>query len=81
MNPLNNYRFAAYALFATGLLNLRYQTGSEGNLSKSSVLILIGAVILGLTFISKFSNILMRRVIKLISLAAFAILIAYSILI
>ncbi len=81
MNPLNNYRFAAYALFATGLINLRYQTGSTGNLSKSSVLILIGAVILGLTFISKFSNILMKRMIKLISLAAFAILIAYSILI
>jgi hypothetical protein len=81
MNQLNYYRFAAYALFASGLLNLRYQTGSEGNLSKSSVLIIIGAVILGLTFISKFSNILMRRVIKLISLAAFAILIAYSILI
>ncbi len=81
MNPLNNYRFAAYALFATGLINLRYQTGSTGNLSKSSVLILIGAVILGLTFIPKFSNILMKRAIKLISLAAFAILIAYSILI
>ena len=81
MNQLNYYRFAAYALFATGLLNLRYQTGSEGNLSKSSVLILIGAVILGLTFITKFSSILMKRAIKLISLAAFAILIAYSILI
>ena len=81
MNQLNYYRFAAYALFATGLLNLRYQTGSEGNLSKSSVLILIGAVILGLTFITKFSNILMKRAVKLISLAAFIILIAYSILI
>ena len=81
MNPLNNYRFAAYALFATGLINLRYQTGSTGNLSKSSVLILIGAVILGLTFITKFSNILMKRAVKLISLAAFTILIAYSILI
>jgi hypothetical protein len=81
MNQLNYYRFAAYALFATGLLNLRYQTGSEGNLSKSSVLIIIGAAILGLTFIPKFSSILMKRAIKLISLAAFAILIAYSILI
>jgi len=81
MNQLNYYRFAAYALFASGLLNLRYQTGSEGNLSKSSVLILIGAVILGLTFISKFSNILMKRAVKLISLAAFIILITYSILI
>jgi hypothetical protein len=81
MNPLNNYRFAAYALLATGLINLRYQTGSEGNLSKSSVLIFIGAVILGLTFIFKISNILLKRVTKLISLAAFVILIAYSFII
>jgi hypothetical protein len=81
MNPLNNYRFAAYALLATGLINLRYQTGSEGNLSKSSVLIFIGSVILGLTFIPKISNILLKRVTKLISLAAFVILIAYSFII
>ena len=81
MNQLNYYRFAAYALFATGLLNLRYQTGSSGNLSKSSVLIIIGAVILGLTFVPKISNILMKREIKLVSLIVFAILIAYSILI
>ena len=81
MNQLNYYRFAAYALFATGLLNLRYQTGSSGNLSKSSVLIIIGAVILGLTFIPKISNILMRRVIKLVSLIVFVILIGYSFLI
>lgn len=81
MNPLNNYRFAAYALFATGLINLRYQTGSEGNLSKSSVLIFIGAVVLGLTFIPKASNILLKKVTKLISLALFAVLIAYSFII
>lgn len=81
MNPLNNYRFAAYALFATGLLNLRYQTGSAGNLSKSSVLIIIGALVLGLTFIPKISTILLKRVVKLISLIAFAMLIAYSALI
>ena len=81
MNPLNNYRFAAYALFATGLLNLRYQTGSAGNLSKSSVLIIIGALVLGLTFIPKISPILLKRVVKLISLIVFAMLIAYSALI
>ena len=81
MNQLNYYRFAAYALFATGLLNLRYQTGSTGNLSKSSVLIIIGAVILGLTFIPKISNILMKRAIKLVSLIVFVILISYSFLI
>lgn len=43
MNQLNNYRLGAYALLAIGLINLRYQTGSEGNLPKSSVLIIIGA--------------------------------------
>lgn len=81
MNPLNNYRFAAYALFAIGLLNLRYQTGSVGNLSKSSVLIIIGALVLGLTFIPKISTILLKRIVKLISLIVFAMLIAYSALI
>ena len=58
-----------------------FNQSSEGNLSKSSVLIFIGAVILGLTFIPKISNILLKRVTKLISLAAFVILIAYSFII
>ena len=78
MNPLNNYRFAAYALFAIGLLNLRYQSGVAGNLSESSVLITAGAVVLGLTFIPKISTILLNRVVKLIALIVFALLIAYS---
>ncbi len=81
MNPLNNYRFAAYALLAIGLLNLRYQSGSVGNLSESSVLITAGAVVLGLTFIPKISSILLNRVVKLIALIAFALLIAFSALI
>ena len=78
MNPLNNYRFAAYALFAIGLLNLRYQSGADGNLSESSVLITAGAVVLVLTFIPKISTILLNKVVKLIALIAFALLIAYS---
>ena len=56
MHPINNYRFGAYALFAMGLINLRYQTGSEGNLSKSLVLILVGAIVLVFTFIPKLSK-------------------------
>lgn len=78
MNPLNNYRFAAYALFAIGLLNLRYQSGAAGNLSESSVLITAGAVVLGLTVIPKISTILLNKLVKLIALIAFALLIAYS---
>ena len=81
MNPLNNYRFGAYALFAMGLINLRYQTGSDGNLSKSAVLVAIGAIVLVLTFIPKLNNFFMEKLVKLVSLALLAVLIAYGILI
>ena len=81
MNPLNNYRFGAYALFAMGLINLRYQTGSEGNLSKSSLLIAVGAVVLALTFIPKLNDFFMKKLVKSLSLALMAVLIAYGILI
>jgi len=81
MNPLNNYRFGAYALFAMGLINLRYQTGSEGNLSKSAVLVVIGAIVLVLTFIPKLNNFFMEKLVKLVSLALLAVFIAYGLLI
>ena len=81
MHPINNYRFGAYALFAMGLINLRYQTGSDGNLSKSSVLITIGAIVLALTFIPKLNNFFMKKLVKSLSLILLAVLIAYGILI
>jgi hypothetical protein len=81
MNPLNNYRFGAYALFAMGLINLRYQTGSDGNLSKSSVLVAIGAIVLVLTFIPKLNEFFMKKLVKTLSLVLLAVLIAYGILI
>ena len=81
MHPINNYRFGAYAILAMGLINLRYQTGADGNLSKSSVLIAIGAVVLLVTFIPTVTNFFMNRIVKLISLALLALCIAYGILI
>jgi len=81
MHPINNYRFGAYAVLAMGLINLRYQTGADGNLSKSSVLISIGTVVLLATFIPRVSNFFMNRIVKLISLALLALCIAYGILI
>jgi len=81
MHPINNYRFGAYALFAMGLINLRYQTGSEGNLSKSLVLILVGAIVLALTFILKLTSFFMKRSVKSLSLILLALLIAYGMLI
>ncbi len=81
MSPINNYRFGAYALFAMGLINLRYQTGSEGNFSKSSLLITIGAVVLALTFIPKLNDLFMKKSVKSLSLVLLAVFIAYGILI
>lgn len=81
MNMLNNYRFGSYALLAMGLINLRYQTGSEGNLSTSSVLITIGGVVFILTFIPKVSSILLKVPIKKLSLVLLIALIIYGILI
>ena len=81
MNMLNNYRFGSYALLAMGLINLRYQTGSEGNLSTSSVLIAIGVAVLILTFIPKVSSILLKGPIKKLSLVLLIALIIYGILI
>ena len=81
MHPINNYRFGAYALFAMGLINLRYQTGAAGNLSKSSVLIAVGAIVLGLTFISKLKDFFMKKLVKSLSLVLLAVFIAYGILI
>ena len=43
---------AAYAAFAVGLINLRYQTGSGNNFAKSAILFIPGAILLLLTFTS-----------------------------
>ena len=81
MNMLNNYRFGSYAILAMGLINLRYQTGSEGNLSTSSVLITIGLIVFISTFIPKLSVFLLNSVVKKISLLLLGALIIYGILI
>ena len=81
MNPLNNYRFGSYALLAMGLINLRYQTGSEANLSTSSVLITVGLLVFIATFIPKPSSFLLGKKVKKISLLLLVALIIYGILI
>lgn len=81
MNPLNNYRFGSYALLAMGLINLRYQTGSEANLSTSSVLITVGLLVFIVTFIPKFSTFLLGKMVKKVSLLLLVALIIYGILI
>jgi hypothetical protein len=43
---------AAYAALAAGLINLRYQSGAESNLSKSLILIIPGAFLFALSLTS-----------------------------
>ncbi len=81
MNQLNNYRFGSYALLAMGLINLRYQTGSDANLSTSSLLIVTGLLVFILTFIPRISSMLLNKSIKRVSLLLFIALIIYGILI
>jgi hypothetical protein len=81
MNPLNNYRFGSYAILAIGLINLRYQTGSEQNLPKSLVLIVSGALVFMLSFIPTLKNFLSKRSSQRLALVLLLALIAYGLLI
>ena len=42
---------AAYGALAVGLINLRYQSGADGNLLKSLTLIIPGILLLAISFI------------------------------
>ncbi len=68
----------AYAALAVGLINLRYQTGSESNLSKSLVLVIPGAFILALSFINVGKIWMQSKSAAAISLTCGALLLAYS---
>jgi hypothetical protein len=81
MNPVNYYRFGSYAILAMGLINLRYQTESQGNLPKSSVLIILGLLAFFATFIPLLKNILLKPISKLISLLILTLAIAYGLII
>ena len=81
MNPINNYRFGSYAILAMGLINLRYQTGNDANLPKSSILIILGAVAFIATFIPIFKAVLLKRVSKIMAIIILLLAIAYGFLI
>ena len=73
-----NYRYAAYALLAIGLINLRYQTGNANNLNTSSVLIGLGVIGLFITFIPPLKSFLLKKSIQIIALAIFVAAIVYG---
>lgn len=69
---------ASYAAIAVGLINLRYQTGTENNFLRSTVLILPGVFLLGLSFIVAGKNFLQTRTAAAIVIACGGLLLAYS---
>ena len=71
----------SYAALAIGLINLRYQTGETGNLSKSLVLVIPGAALLLLSSTSVGKKWLLAKSAGYIALAIGAVLVAYSFLV
>lgn len=65
---MTNYRWGGYLLVAMGLLNLRYQTGESGVLTKSLVILTPGALILILSFIPKTASLLSTKAAQTISI-------------
>ena len=78
---INNYRFGSYAVLAIGLINLRYQSGTESNLLKSSFLILLGLSFFIVSFIPAMKPFLLNKRVRIISLLIMGVAIVYSFLI
>ena len=67
-NLINNYRMGGYLLIAVGLINLRYQTGHNEVLSHSLSIIIPGALLLALTWISGAQQFLKSRIGKILTI-------------
>ena len=52
MSPVSYLRYLAYALFALGLINLRYQTGASDLILKTVLISGTGVIIFALTYIN-----------------------------
>ena len=78
---IKNYRFGSYAVLAIGLINLRYQSGTESNLLKSSFLILLGLSFFIVSFIPAMKPFLLNKRVRIISLLILGVAIVYSFLI
>jgi hypothetical protein len=52
VSPLSYLRYLAYALFALGLINLRYQTGASDLFLKTVLISGTGVIIFALTYLN-----------------------------
>ncbi|CAB4936355.1 unannotated protein [freshwater metagenome] len=79
-NLINNYRMGGYLLIAVGLINLRYQTGHNGVLLHSLIIIIPGVLLLASTWRSSAMRFLQMRAGKTLAIVIGLALIAYSII-
>jgi hypothetical protein len=75
---INNYRMAAYAALAVGLINLRYQTGADSNFMKSAALFIPGALLIALTFTTAGKKWLESKTATAIMITGGGLLLIYS---
>jgi hypothetical protein len=81
MQRINNFRMGAYAALAVGLINLRYQSGSDNNLFKSLALVAPGALVLALSFSERGRGLLMTKTATALGITVGFLALAYSFLV
>lgn len=69
---------AAYGALAVGLINLRYQSGADGNLLKSLALIIPGILLLAISFIEVGKKWLATKTAAQVVTAIWVLLLIYS---
>lgn len=67
-----------YALFACGLINLRYQWGESDVASRSALIFIPGALIILATFVPAALKVLARREVKALLAVAGLLLVAFA---
>ena len=60
-NALNNYRMAGYLLVAIGLINLRYQWGTDNVVMNSAIIFLPGLLFIAVTFLRSAQTLLAHK--------------------
>ena len=68
----------AYAALAVGLINLRYQTGDDSNLSKSLALVIPGGLLLAISLITPGKKFLETKPAAIVISIIGVVLLAYS---
>ena len=76
---INNYRMGGYLLFACGLINLRYQWGESDVATRSAIIFIPGALVIGATFVPAALKVMARREVKFLLAAAGLALAAFAV--